>query len=91
MTKKKKLKLKKRIYRRSQGVARYAVTDHKRRRARFMCQLHELSRLDNMGIGELMNLAHTYCMLDSFADPEHRINNWHKSLNDSIRKKVSHD
>lgn len=87
MTRKKRLKLKKRIYRKTQEVARYAVKDHKRRRARFMCQLHELSKLDNMRIGELMNFAQSYCMMDSFANPEHRINNWHKSLNDSRRKK----
>ena len=87
MTKKRRLKLKKRIYRKTQEVARYAVTDSKRRRARFMCQLYEMSKLDNMGIGELMNFAQTYCMLDSFANPEHRVNNWNISLNNSRRKK----
>lgn len=91
MTKKNRLKIKKRIYRKTPEVVRYAITDHKRRRARFMCQLHELSKLDNMGIGELMNFAHTCCMLDSFASPEYRINNWQKYLNDSRRKKVTHD
>lgn len=64
MTKKKKLQRKKHLYRKTQVVARHVVRDPKRRRARFICQINECSRINEFHTGTIMCAVQYLCSVE---------------------------
>lgn len=64
MTRKKRLKQKKHLYRDTQELARYVIHDPKRRRARFICQVNECARVNEFSRDVVMDSVQYLCAID---------------------------
>ena len=65
MSRKKRLQQKKHLYRDTQEIARHVIHDPKRRRARFMYQIKDLSRKTNIGYTVAMTAAQYLYSVDA--------------------------